>query len=127
MAWIEIIQKWWWLITIGLGLIVTLYRYSIRIHKATEELKQVSKHDSDIQKIWEKTEKIEGDTKELKTEMAGMRESLEKHSTDQKSDISTMMDVLFSILDFLQDGSWGDKDGTVRNAHKRLRQRTLDK
>lgn len=126
MGWLEIIQKWWWLITISLGLIVTLYRYSIRIHKATEELKRVSQHDKEIKEIREKTDKIEEDTKELKAEMAGLRTSLDNHSTDQKADISIMMDVLFSILDFLKTHD-GQIDEAVKSAHNKLRKRTLEK
>lgn len=126
MGWLEIIQKWWWLITISLGLIVTLYRYSIRIHKATEELKRVSQHDKEIKEIREKTDKIEEDTKELKAEMAGLRTSLDNHSTDQKADISIMMDVLFSILDFLKTHD-GVTDESVKSAHNKLRKRTLEK
>jgi len=126
VGWLEIIQKWWWLITISLGLIVTLYRYSIRIHKATEELKRVSQHDKEIKEIREKTDKIEEDTKELKAEMAGLRTSLDNHSTDQKADISIMMDVLFSILDFLKTHD-GVTDEAVKSAHNKLRKRTLEK
>ncbi len=122
---IKFLQSWWWLVGIVGGLVIAFYRYSVKIHKATEELKRVAAHDSDIDKIWLKTKLIEEDTAEMKKAMSEIKKAMDDHVIDQKKDISTIMNVLFSLLDFLkkEDGDTSD----VSRAHEVLRRRTLEK
>lgn len=125
MEWYDIVSKWWALILIGIAIITSLARYTIKIHKATEELKRVSKHDNEIKAIKDKTSEIETATQELRGDVQELRKTLKENAADQKADIRILMSVLFSIMDFLQKD--GDDKTEVIRAHNELRDRIIQK
>lgn len=118
MSWIDHLKDWWWVVVTALGIIATLWRYSIKIHKATEALTAVAKHEDDIKKIKEQSDRIESD-------VSGLRTSLDDHILVQKKDMRVINEALIAILGNLHtDGTPADD---VKIAQAKLMDNLMDK
>lgn len=118
MDWFQTFKDWWWLVGVFGALIGTLIKYTVRIHKATEALTQVAKHDQELKELKQNM----GD---MSNEMTGLRKDLSDHASEQKRDIQHIHETLYSILDALL--KLNDNPADVAEAHKKLRRHNLEK
>lgn len=109
MDWIGTFKDWWWLILTVLGLIATLWRYSIKLHKAAEALNMAAKHDKDIKDL-------RADIEELKGGVGNVHEALAHHIVKQDGDMSAIMTLLLEISEAVKNDP--EKGKAIQNAHK---------
>lgn len=124
MDWMNTLKDWWWFAALIAGALVTLARYSVRLNKASEELKRVAEHDRKLVQITEQYDHIKDDTEGLKTGLQDLHAALDRHVVEQKEDIRAMTAALYSILDKLKDMGG---NGEIAAAHQELRKHTLNK
>jgi len=121
---IDLLQKWWWVVLTGFGLFIVAIRNVIKIHEAAEALKRVAEHDKKLLLIADQFRTIEEDTKDLKSSVVEIAFALDGHITEQKSDLEAINWALYSILDLLRKA---DTTGAAEAAQLKLREHTLGK
>lgn len=117
MQWISTLKELWWLAALLFGLIGAVWRTAIRTSKLKEQIDRVDTHD-------DKIKAIRLDTQTLKEAVGEMRSALDRHVIDQKADIQSINETLFSILDTMHEFMDSPE---IKAAHQRLRKRQLER
>jgi len=117
MTWINTLKDFWWLGVTLLAVLGAVWRTAIKTNRMLEQVKTIENNRREIQTMKESTPA-------LKKDIADMREALKEHVIDQKADIQSINEALFSILDILKDIK---NSPEIKDAHNRLRRRQLER